>query len=1078
MHNNQKGIQSGDEHTGIGYENEPYSVNDDLFEEARRMSWLENHEISIDNQLLDILLNQPSSSNDHSMYTGAEDNLGLRKRSIKVKKSIDSSGGPNSGLESVGSRKDDFIERRLSELQDEGNMEGCNRAARDEEWGKELVSALEILEKKLKRVEGLSSSNEDEGCQKDSEEAEKAEYVQSVSHDVEILEIKCDKRVGLYKLNGVSEKGSRTSGYTRAKSITGVASYFDNAKIGKEVDVEARHFNRNRNIQSGLVEKGYCYYGLESAPASLASSPIPHDLKTEPSCIETPHGINRVSENKVIDLSDHKSLPTPELTPPMAPGKIIEQKEPLHFPHKPMLFNIARFATIAFSSYGARFMSVVGMDGTSIDIQSLLSHFGDSADAGLDSSDESEYSDEDELNMDYGASTLMGKFGKGEEKMAFSNSSRQSPEVRPYHKGRMRAPKVTPKPATPKRLSVSTEMKRRSSYGRRSFDTLSLLEPEERLVDEKRNRYHLRRPPIYNIYKRQLINEHPNHVSFCRHTGIPIQDLLFSSYVKPLGYTSIIPELTGSTSNKEKASERYETHKDVSNVDNCGCLASCVNYSVNCVKSIVPNQVSGLFSPKSASQTDSKSTELYKYITSMIPDSFLGVPLDKIKNSCNETQGNEKLPENTLGSSSRSGGDDSEGSNFSKNNSNHASKAHFAGKSRRKPCLGKGGTPVANAETHITQDNYIKKKLFELDKNNMIFREPSIHAPVHYIAVDHATRSVVLAIRGTMGVSDFVIDLLCEYVKISLINHPESKRQEFKAHSGMWTSACLLADPKSEVFIEISEALKTYPRYGLVLCGHSLGGGVASLLSILWSKPVNDPKYPYKFVTSDLFGLVTDRPIACYNYGSPCVANINLSSYIKGLVVSIVNSNDIFSYISVGSLADIIIATKTLGNEKKTVERIVKQFITDNKNKLLNKLSPFNIELGDLDYELDEEKLDISIELNDKNIRFKNLKNINRVNNTPVSSQNSTPPKPLKNSGIFSKFVPEFIKDSTLAKGVQDFVTSPSTAISDAFLYVFNPFEVPTDFSVSNLDFNQLCGAEYEGMSLQYKSFGKTSFRF
>lgn len=33
------------------------------------------------------------------------------------------------------------------------------------------------------------------------------------------------------------------------------------------------------------------------------------------------------------------------------------------------------------------------------------------------------------------------------------------------------------------------------------------------------------------------------------------------------------------------------------------------------------------------------------------------------------------------------------------------------------------------------------------------------------------------------------------------------------------------------------KALEDYPAYGLVLTGHSLGGGAAALLSILWSCP-------------------------------------------------------------------------------------------------------------------------------------------------------------------------------------------------------------------------------------------------
>ncbi|OAD08494.1 hypothetical protein MUCCIDRAFT_154931 [Mucor lusitanicus CBS 277.49] len=157
------------------------------------------------------------------------------------------------------------------------------------------------------------------------------------------------------------------------------------------------------------------------------------------------------------------------------------------------------------------------------------------------------------------------------------------------------------------------------------------------------------------------------------------------------------------------------------------------------------------------------------------------------------------------------------------------------------------------------------------------------------------------------------------------------------AHGGMLEAAQILAVQKGKVFEAIKKGLESYPHYGLVLCGHSLGAGVASLLSVLWSEEklhflsrrmmsnqehdaADGSKLPRKFldsfaaasikkvsclfVTSELSGLPAGRPIHCYTYGSPCVMSLELSQYCTGLVTSVVHGNDIVSGLSLGLLKD------------------------------------------------------------------------------------------------------------------------------------------------------------------------------
>ena len=63
----------------------------------------------------------------------------------------------------------------------------------------------------------------------------------------------------------------------------------------------------------------------------------------------------------------------------------------------------------------------------------------------------------------------------------------------------------------------------------------------------------------------------------------------------------------------------------------------------------------------------------------------------------------------------------------------------------------------------------------------------------------------------------------------------------------------------------VIEALNKHPTYSLTLCGHSLGGGVASLLTLLWSRETIDRDGKKVYMTNTKVGLPL-RPIKCFVY--------------------------------------------------------------------------------------------------------------------------------------------------------------------------------------------------------------------
>jgi len=184
--------------------------------------------------------------------------------------------------------------------------------------------------------------------------------------------------------------------------------------------------------------------------------------------------------------------------------------------------------------------------------------------------------------------------------------------------------------------------------------------------------------------------------------------------------------------------------------------------------------------------------------------------------------------------------------------------------------------------------------------------------------------------RGTLGLSDILIDLTCDYQDISLDSgDPEAR---YYVHKGMYQSAVNLTSRQSTVHQGLVTALTSNPGYGLVVCGHSLGGGVAAAFAILNSTPSSSFKWENidhadiintPFVTSVASGLPPGRPIHAYAYGPPALASPDLARYAEGLITSVVLNKDVVPCLSLGVLRDLKNIALTLHEEDKVAEEII-----------------------------------------------------------------------------------------------------------------------------------------------------------
>ncbi|BFZ59240.1 hypothetical protein YB2330_000246 [Saitoella coloradoensis] len=162
---------------------------------------------------------------------------------------------------------------------------------------------------------------------------------------------------------------------------------------------------------------------------------------------------------------------------------------------------------------------------------------------------------------------------------------------------------------------------------------------------------------------------------------------------------------------------------------------------------------------------------------------------------------------------------------------------------------------------------------------------------VWFISADESARNVVLTCRGTLGLGDLIADLTADYLPY------ETSGGKGWAHKGMVHAAERLS---TGVLRSLSEALKARPGYGLVLCGHSLGGGVSALLGLKWAIPNAEGEW----IINPGGPLPMGRRVSVYAYGPPAAVCPKLARYAKGLVTSVVNDTDVVPCLSWGMIRD------------------------------------------------------------------------------------------------------------------------------------------------------------------------------
>lgn len=168
--------------------------------------------------------------------------------------------------------------------------------------------------------------------------------------------------------------------------------------------------------------------------------------------------------------------------------------------------------------------------------------------------------------------------------------------------------------------------------------------------------------------------------------------------------------------------------------------------------------------------------------------------------------------------------------------------------------------------------------------------------PCYYVAVDSSSRCIVVSIRGSLEIGDLLSDVTANSIKVTMLG------VSGWVHEGIMTSASYIHCCIKEVLKKMSD---TYPGWPVLVTGHSLGGGVAGMLTLL---------------LRDGGGISGLGEIRCITMGSAAAMSKNLAEICDPFATSVVLGSDPIPHLSHASLERLMVELSHASPVKKAAE--------------------------------------------------------------------------------------------------------------------------------------------------------------
>jgi len=175
----------------------------------------------------------------------------------------------------------------------------------------------------------------------------------------------------------------------------------------------------------------------------------------------------------------------------------------------------------------------------------------------------------------------------------------------------------------------------------------------------------------------------------------------------------------------------------------------------------------------------------------------------------------------------------------------------------------------------------------EVDAEDVLFSwfndDSEEHCPKFMVLLDHDHASVVLVVRGTFSFNDVILDVVCE----------DAEFLDGFAHKGFLEGSRKVLDKCSTV---LENALIDNFGYQLVVCGHSMGGSVAAMITL-------------ELLRSNRYQILPPGiSVRCVSLGSAPVYRTegDLSAQYLEKIEVYINDKDVVPRLSLGSVAKLL----------------------------------------------------------------------------------------------------------------------------------------------------------------------------